>query len=69
MTYVGLAKWTGASAAGLTGEFEGWISDDSAAIPILAEVKIALGSIWIELESWTRPGWSPPTGWTPLTKK
>ncbi len=45
---------------GLTGGFEGWFSNDSAHIPILAKMKVLIGSIHIELVSWKREGWSPP---------
>lgn len=55
---VGVAKWVGASFAGMKGPFTGWLSDDEAAIPVRAEVKIFLGSIVLELESYERPGWS-----------
>ncbi len=45
---------------GLTGDFVGWFSDDSAAVPIKAKMKVILGSITLELKEWKRPGWSPP---------
>jgi hypothetical protein len=45
---------------GLTGGFEGWFSNDGARVPILAKMKVILGSVRIELMSWTRPGWTPP---------
>lgn len=45
---------------GLTGGFEGWFSDDRAAVPITAKMHVLIGSVWIELVKWTRPGWSPP---------
>jgi hypothetical protein len=45
---------------GLTGDFIGWFSDDAAAVPIKAKMKVILGSINIELIEWKRPGWSPP---------
>jgi hypothetical protein len=45
---------------GLTGDFEGWISDDDARVPIKAELKVLLGSVKIELIEWKRDGWSPP---------
>ncbi len=45
---------------GLTGDFIGWFSDDAAAVPIKAKMKVILGSINIELIDWKRPGWSPP---------
>ncbi len=62
--YSGHADWTGATASGLGGDFTGWVSDDDAAVPIRAEMKILLGSIVLELEEWTRPGWAPPSGAT-----
>jgi hypothetical protein len=47
---------------GLTGEFEGWFSNDAARIPILAKMKVILGSVTLELMGWKRPGWQPPRG-------
>jgi hypothetical protein len=55
----GTAEWTG-SAAGVTGDFVGWVSDDEASVMLRAELEIFLGSIDIELEQWTRAGWTPP---------
>ena len=45
---------------GLTGDFEGWFSNDAARVPILAKMKVIIGSIRIELMKWKRVGWSPP---------
>lgn len=45
---------------GLTGAFQGWFSNDEARVPIVARMKVILGSIYIELEKWNRPGWQPP---------
>ena len=59
--YSGFADWSGGSSAGVSGEFNGWVSDDDAAIPLRAEMKVLLGSITIELEKWNRAGWTPPT--------
>lgn len=59
--YVGTAEWTGGTTAGMSGDFTGWITDDDAAIPVSAKMKVILGSISVELEAWNRPGWSPPT--------
>lgn len=59
--FTGIAHWQGGTTAGLSGPFSGWISDDDAAVPIVADVKVILGSIRLELESWSRPGWVPPT--------
>jgi hypothetical protein len=47
---------------GLTGDFEGWFSDDDARVPILAKMKVIIGSITIELMEWKRAGWTPPRG-------
>lgn len=45
---------------GLTGDFEGWFSNDEARIPIVAKMKVIIGSVTLELVSWNRPGWNPP---------
>jgi len=55
--FEGKANWTRNDYAGLKGEFCGWVSADSAAIPLRIEAKIFLGSIVLELESYERPGW------------
>ena len=47
---------------GLTGDFEGWFSNDDARIPIKANMKVIIGSVTLELVSWKRPGWQPPRG-------
>ncbi|MBN9400538.1 MAG: DUF3108 domain-containing protein ['Candidatus Kapabacteria' thiocyanatum] len=54
----GDANWTG--IYGLTGRFEGWFSDDEARIPIKAKMKVYVGSVTIELQSWKRGSWQPP---------
>lgn len=54
----GKANWTG--IYGLTGEFEGWFSDDEASIPIRAKMKVYVGNIDIELVEWHRGTWAPP---------
>ncbi len=56
----GQANFEGKSFAGFSGEFKGWFSNDDAAVPLQAEMNITLGSIDIELEQWSRPGWQPP---------
>lgn len=49
------------SIFGLTGYFEGWFSDDNAAVPIVANMKVIIGNIRLELISWKRSdGWRPP---------
>ena len=45
---------------GMTGGFSGWFSNDEAAIPVVARMKVILGSVYIELIQWNRPGWVPP---------
>ena len=48
------------SVFGLTGYFEGWFSDDDAAVPIVAKLHVIIGSVKVELKSWKREGWTPP---------
>ncbi len=45
---------------GLTGYFQGWFSNDEARIPIVARMKVLLGSVKIQLQKWNRNGWQPP---------
>jgi hypothetical protein len=45
---------------GLTGDFKGWFSSDDARVPIMAKMKVIIGSVTIELMQWKRPGWVPP---------
>ncbi|TAK61615.1 MAG: DUF3108 domain-containing protein [Bacteroidetes bacterium] len=47
---------------GLTGDFEGWFSNDEARVPILAKMKVLIGNVTIELMKWNRTGWTPPRG-------
>ncbi len=54
----GKAYWTG--IYGLSGEFEGWFSDDEASVPIRAKMKVYVGSVNIELIEWDRKDWMPP---------
>lgn len=54
----GKADWTG--VYGVTGQFEGWFSDDEAKVPILAKMKLYIGSADIKLIKWKRNGWQPP---------
>jgi hypothetical protein len=56
--YFGYADWEGGSSQSLSGDFMGWVSDDGAAIPVYAEVKVTLGNIKMELESWERGNWN-----------
>lgn len=48
------------SVFGLTGYFQGWFSNDDAAIPIVAKMKVIIGNIKVELKEWKREGWTPP---------
>ena len=45
---------------GLTGDFEGWFSNDEARVPVLAKMKVIIGSVRIELMRWNRARWNPP---------
>ena len=45
---------------GLTGDFEGWFSNDEARVPIKANMEVIIGSVTLELVSWKRGGWAPP---------
>ena len=54
----GKAEWNG--IYGISGEFEGWFSDDEARVPIVAKMKVYVGSVRIELVKWKRKGWVPP---------
>lgn len=56
----GKTEWTG--IYGLNGTFEGWFSDDAAAVPIKAKLSVYIGSINVELKKWKRSGWAPPKG-------
>ena len=56
--FSGDANWTG--VYGLTGRFEGWFADDESRIPIKAKMKVYVGSVTIELQSWRRGNWQPP---------
>lgn len=57
----GKANFEGATFGGFSGDFKGWFSNDSAAIPIRAEMSITLGTVNVELERWVRGAWVPPT--------
>ena len=60
LEFEGTAEFVG--IFGLTGDFEGWFSNDAARVPILAKMKVIIGSITIELMEWKRAGWTPPRG-------
>ena len=61
---VKVVEFTGRTSAvgiyGMTGEFTGWFSDDSAAVPIKGKLKVLIGSVTVELTKWNRAGWQPP---------
>ena len=56
--FSGDANWTG--VYGLSGRYEGWFADDESRIPIKAKMKVYVGSVTIELQSWRRGNWQPP---------
>jgi len=56
----GRANFEGSTFGGFSGDFKGWFSNDDAAVPIRAEMSITLGTVNVELERWTRDGWTPP---------
>jgi hypothetical protein len=61
---VKVVEFTGNTTAvgiyGMTGDFTGWFSDDSAAVPIKGKLKVLIGSVTVELVKWNRSGWRPP---------
>jgi len=48
------------SVYGLTGDFEGWFSNDSFSVPIRATMNVIIGSINLELIKWNEKLWNPP---------
>ncbi len=48
------------SVYGLTGEFEGWFSNDLFSVPIRAKMNVLIGSINLELIKWNKELWNPP---------
>jgi hypothetical protein len=54
----GIADFVG--IFGLSGDFEGWFSNDDARVPIMAKMKVLVGNVTIELMQWKRSGWVPP---------
>ena len=53
------AGWEEECVGGMDGDYELWCLADGSAIPLRAEIDLALGSISIELESFRRSGWKP----------
>jgi hypothetical protein len=45
---------------GMTGAFRGWFTNDVAAIPIEAKLRVLIGNVTVELIEWNRPEWNPP---------
>jgi hypothetical protein len=45
---------------GMTGEFRGWFSDDSAAVPLRGKLKVLIGNVELQLIRWKKGGWNPP---------
>lgn len=48
------------SVYGLTGEFEGWFSNDKYCVPIIAKMNVIIGSVTLELKNWNSELWNPP---------
>ena len=48
------------SVYGLTGNFEGWFSNDQFSVPIRARMNVIIGSINLELIKWNERIWNPP---------
>ena len=48
----------GGGIAGLKGDFKGWFARDGQRPPLKAKMKVFVGSVTLELESWKR--WEPP---------
>ncbi len=48
------------SVYGLTGNFDGWFSNDNFSVPILAKMNVIIGSINLELIRWNAELWNPP---------
>lgn len=49
------------SVYGLTGNFEGWFSNDQFSVPIRAKMNVIIGSINLELIKWNEKLWNPPS--------
>jgi len=45
---------------GMTGDFKGWFTDDSARVPIKGKLQVLIGNVTLELIQWKRARWSPP---------
>jgi len=58
LKFEGEANWVG--MFGLTGRFDGRFSNDVARVPIVAHMKVIIGSVKVQLQDWKREGWIPP---------
>ena len=58
LKFEGEANWVG--MFGLTGGFDGRFSNDDAHVPIVAHMKVIIGSVKVQLQDWNREGWIPP---------
>jgi hypothetical protein len=54
LKFHGKADWVGHAWAGVSGPFQGWISQDTCAFPLKVKIKIFLGSVTLELENFKR---------------
>lgn len=48
------------SVYGLTGYFEGWFTNDSHSVPVIAKLNVIIGKVTVELIKWKKKNWSPP---------
>ncbi|MCX6155146.1 MAG: DUF3108 domain-containing protein [Candidatus Kapabacteria bacterium] len=56
--FTGKGNWKG--LYGLSGNFEGWFSDDDAHVPLKAKLNVLVGAVTVELVKWRRNNWSLP---------
>lgn len=45
---------------GVNGDFTGWVSADSAEVPLKGDVSVLLGNVVVSLKNASRTGWVPP---------
>ncbi len=45
---------------GITGDFVGWMANDSSDVPLKAKVKVLIGSVVVQLKEIKRANWSAP---------
>jgi hypothetical protein len=58
LEFSGRANFSG--IFGMTGAFRGWFTNDEAAVPIEAKLRVLIGNVTVELIEWNRSGWEPP---------